>query len=78
MHDTTVMPARGSRYAVAEIGPTDPGCGAHHRDDYTVATRDLVRRRHPLAVTFGILLVAAVFTKLLYLAIPGLALGQWF
>ena len=67
---------------------------------YTVATRDLVRRRHPLAVTFGILLVAAAITAvlfaltadlarvrslsprgiaaLLYLAIPGLALGQWF
>lgn len=67
---------------------------------YTVATRNLVRRRHPLAVTFGILLVAAAITAvlfaltadlarvrslsprgivaLLYLAIPGLALGQWF
>lgn len=67
---------------------------------YTVATRDLVRRRHPLTVTFGILLIAAALTAilfalsadlarvrslsprgvvaLLYLAIPGLALGQWF
>jgi drug/metabolite transporter (DMT)-like permease len=68
---------------------------------YTVVTRDLVRRRHPLAVTFGILLVAAAFTTillligsaslmsvralsprgitaLLYLAIPGTALGHWF
>ena len=77
---------------------------------YTVATRDLTRRRNPLAVTFGILIVAAVFTillltwagvsastsvlsadlsrvqnlsprgilALLYLGIPGLALGQWF
>jgi drug/metabolite transporter (DMT)-like permease len=67
---------------------------------YTVATRDLSRRRHPLAVTFGILLIAAALTAaifaaradvasvrslsprgvaaLLYLAIPGLALGQWF
>jgi drug/metabolite transporter (DMT)-like permease len=67
---------------------------------YTVATRDLARRRHPLAVTLGILLVAAAFTSvlfvaradvvsirslsprgiaaLLYLGIPGLALGQWF
>ena len=67
---------------------------------YTVSTRDLVRRRHPLAVTFGILLVAAALTAvlfaltadlarvralsphglaaLLYLAIPGMALGQWF
>jgi len=65
-----------------------------------VVTRDLVRRRHPLAVTFGILLIAAASTAilfatsadlasvrslsprgiaaLLYLAIPGLALGQWF
>lgn len=67
---------------------------------YTVVMRDLVRRRQPLAVTFGILLIAAAFTAilfaasgdfasvgaisprgivaLLYLAIPGLALGQWF
>lgn len=67
---------------------------------YTVATRDLVRRRHPLAVTFGILLIATAITAilfaltadlgavaslsprgvlaLLYLAVPGLALGQWF
>ena len=67
---------------------------------YTVVTRDLVRRRHPLAVTFSLLLIAAGFTAilffasadlgrvrslsaqgiaaLLYLAIPGLALGQWF
>jgi drug/metabolite transporter (DMT)-like permease len=65
-----------------------------------VTTRDLVRRRHPLAVAFTILLIAAAFTAvlfaasadlasvralsprgivaLLYLAIPGLALGQWF
>lgn len=67
---------------------------------YTVATRDLVRRRPPLAVTFGVLSIAAVLTAilfvlsadldrvrelsprglaaLLFLAIPGLALGQWF
>jgi drug/metabolite transporter (DMT)-like permease len=67
---------------------------------YTVATRDLARRRDPLAVTFGILLIAAGFTaaifaatanvagvtalswqaiiSVLYLAIPGLALAQWF
>jgi drug/metabolite transporter (DMT)-like permease len=32
---------------------------------YTVATRDLVRRRHPLAVTFVILLVAAAITATL-------------
>jgi drug/metabolite transporter (DMT)-like permease len=73
---------------------------AHTWAIYTVVTRDLVRRRHPLAVTFGILLIAAAFTAvlffasadlvrvrslspqgiaaLLYLAIPGLALGQWF
>ncbi|MDP2956257.1 MAG: DMT family transporter [Longimicrobiales bacterium] len=73
---------------------------AHTWAFYTVATRDLVRRRDPLAVTFVILLIAAAFTAvlfatsadlasvrslsprgvvaLLYLAIPGLALGQWF
>jgi drug/metabolite transporter (DMT)-like permease len=73
---------------------------AHTWALYTVVTRDLVQRRHPLAVTFGILLIAAVCTAilfaasadvasvrslsprgivaLLYLAIPGLALGQWF
>lgn len=67
---------------------------------YTVITRDLARRRDPLAVAFGILLIAGAFTAvlfaasadpagvtalsrrglaaLLYLAIPGLALGQWF
>jgi drug/metabolite transporter (DMT)-like permease len=73
---------------------------AHTWAIYTVVTRDLLRRRHPLAVAFGILFIAAVFTAvlftafadlsrvrsisprgmvaLLYLAIPGLALGQWF
>jgi len=73
---------------------------AHTWAIYTVVTRDLVGRRHPLAVTFGILLIAATLTAvlfiasgdatrvgslsprgvaaLLYLAIPGLALGQWF
>jgi len=73
---------------------------AHTWAFYTVATRDLVRRRHPLAVTFGILLIVAAFTAilfaatadlasvrslspraiaaLLYLAIPGLVIGQWF
>jgi len=67
---------------------------------YTVATRDLARRRHPLAVTFAIVAIATAVTAvvccftadlaairalsprglaaLLYLAIPGLALGQWF
>jgi drug/metabolite transporter (DMT)-like permease len=73
---------------------------AHTWAIYTVVTRDLVGRRHPLAVTFGILVIAATLTgilfaatgdvmrvrslsprgvaALLYLAIPGLALGQWF
>jgi drug/metabolite transporter (DMT)-like permease len=73
---------------------------AHTWALYTVTTRNLARRRHPLAVTFGLLVVAAVFTAIpfatmadlasvralsprgvaavLYLAIPGLALGQWF
>jgi drug/metabolite transporter (DMT)-like permease len=73
---------------------------AHTWALFTVVTRDLSRRRHPLAVTFAILLVAAVLAgalfaasadlervrslsprglvALLYLAIPGLALGQWF
>ena len=67
---------------------------------YTIATRNVARRNDPLAVTFSILLIAALFTAvlfvvtadiarirslsprgvaaLLYLAIPGLALGQWF
>jgi drug/metabolite transporter (DMT)-like permease len=73
---------------------------AHTWAVYTVVTRDLVRRRDPLAVTFGILLIAAAFmailfaasadranvrslsprgiVALLYLAIPGQALGHWF
>jgi drug/metabolite transporter (DMT)-like permease len=67
---------------------------------YTVLARDLLRRRHPLAVTFAVLVVAAAMTAILagafadlsrvrslsprgiaavlYLGIPGLALGQWF
>ena len=67
---------------------------------YTVVTRDLVRRRDPLAVTFGVLFIAGAFASvlalasgdfanlrtlspraiaaLLYLAIPGLVIGQWF
>jgi drug/metabolite transporter (DMT)-like permease/SAM-dependent methyltransferase len=67
---------------------------------YTVATRDLVRRRDPLAAAFSILLVATVLTvllfvvssdvggvralsprglaALLYLAVAGMAIGQWF
>jgi len=73
---------------------------AHTWAAYTVVTRDLVRRRNPLAVTFGILLIAAVsisivavasadlarvralsprgVAALLYLAIAGLAVGNWF
>jgi drug/metabolite transporter (DMT)-like permease len=73
---------------------------AHTWALYTVATRDLSRRRDPLAVTFALLGLAGVFTgilfattanlasiralspraiaALLYLGIPGLALGQWF
>ena len=73
---------------------------AHTWAAYTVVTRNLVRRRDPLAVTFVILLAAAAITAglfvmsgrvdnirhlsprgvaaILYLAIPGLALGQWF
>jgi drug/metabolite transporter (DMT)-like permease len=35
---------------------------AHTWAFYTVATRDLVRRRHPLAVTFAILVIAAALT----------------
>jgi drug/metabolite transporter (DMT)-like permease len=72
---------------------------AHTLALYTLVTRDLVRRRPPLAVTLTILLIAGVLTAvvatsraqvvalpalsprgvaaLLYLAIPGLALGQW-
>jgi drug/metabolite transporter (DMT)-like permease len=73
---------------------------AHTWALYTVATRGLSRRHHPLAITLGVLLVAAALTAivfaasadwasvralsprgivaLLYLAVPGLALGQWF
>ena len=73
---------------------------AHTWALYTVVTRDLSRRRNALAVTLGILMVAAVvagaafaasadlasirelsfrgWMAVLYLAIPGLALGQWF
>lgn len=73
---------------------------AHTWALYTVTTRNLVRRREPLAVTFVILALAAALTSalfvasadvarvralspralvaLIYLAIPGLALGQWF
>jgi drug/metabolite transporter (DMT)-like permease len=73
---------------------------AHTWAAYTVVTRDLVRRRNPLTVTFGVLLIAAVaiavvavasadlarvrtlsprgVAALLYLAIAGLAVGNWF
>jgi drug/metabolite transporter (DMT)-like permease/SAM-dependent methyltransferase len=73
---------------------------AHTWAVYTVMTRNLARRRDPVAVAFGILLIAGAFTAvlfvatadlanvralsprglaaLLYLAIPGLAVGQWF
>jgi len=73
---------------------------AHTWAAYTVVTRDLVRRRNPLAATFGVLLIAAVpifiiavasadlarvralspsgIAALLYLAIAGLAVGNWF
>jgi drug/metabolite transporter (DMT)-like permease len=95
-----------SRGHLAELGwLTNTGdwlvlVSAHTWALYTVATRDLSRRRDPLAVTFALLAVAAVFTgilfaatanltsvralsprgilALLYLGIPGLALGQWF
>jgi drug/metabolite transporter (DMT)-like permease len=67
---------------------------------YTVVTRDLVQRRHPLAVTVSVLSITAVIVSVvfvftadwaqirtmsapallsvLYLAVPGLALGHWF
>jgi drug/metabolite transporter (DMT)-like permease len=73
---------------------------AHTWAFYTVATRSLARRRPPLAVTFGILLIATAasavlalttgdfsrvaslspqaMVAVLFLAIPGQALGQWF
>lgn len=73
---------------------------AHTWAVYTVVTRDIARRRDPLAVTFGIVLVATVLMAIpfaftadldrirhlsprgllavLYLAVPALALAQWF
>jgi drug/metabolite transporter (DMT)-like permease len=39
---------------------------AHTWAFYTVATRDLVRRRDPLVVTFGILLIAAVIAAIFF------------
>jgi drug/metabolite transporter (DMT)-like permease len=39
---------------------------AHTWAFYTVATRNVARRRNPLAVTFSILLVAAAFTAVLF------------
>jgi drug/metabolite transporter (DMT)-like permease len=41
---------------------------AHTWALYTVVTRNLVRRRHPLAVTFGILAVTAVGAATLFAA----------
>ncbi|HEX7089686.1 MAG TPA: DMT family transporter [Longimicrobiales bacterium] len=46
---------------------------AHTWAVYTVATRDLARRRDPLAVTFGVLLVAAASTGILFAASADLA-----
>jgi drug/metabolite transporter (DMT)-like permease len=46
---------------------------AHTWAFYTVATRDIVRRRNPLAVTFTILLIAAAFTAVLFAASANLA-----
>ncbi len=85
---------------LASLGDWLVLASAHTWAVYTVVTRDLVRRRHPLAVTFAILSIATALTAmlfaatadfaavralsprglvaLLYLAIPGLALGQWF
>ena len=67
---------------------------------YTVVTRDLVRRRHPLTVTSAVLFIAALcvaipfaisvdatrlgalsgrgIAAVLYLAVFGLVVGQWF
>jgi drug/metabolite transporter (DMT)-like permease len=67
---------------------------------YTVVTRDLVRRRHPLAVTSAVLFISSLciaipfvmsadvtrlatlsvrgIVAVLYLAIFGLVVGQWF
>ena len=46
---------------------------AHTWAAYTVVTRDLVRRRNPLAVTFGILLIAAVSISIVAVASADLA-----
>ncbi|MBI5266304.1 MAG: DMT family transporter [candidate division Zixibacteria bacterium] len=73
---------------------------AHTWAIYTVVTRDISRKKDPLAVTFAMLVPALVVTlcyimfisdwsriaqmspravwALLFLAIPGMALGQWF
>jgi RarD protein len=73
---------------------------AHTWAIYTVATRDISRKKDPLAVTFAMLFPALIVTlfyilfvsdwskfaqmspravwALLFLAIPGLALGHWF
>jgi len=42
---------------------------AHTWAFFTVVTRDLVRRRHPLAVTFAVLVAAMAITAPLYLAV---------
>ncbi len=98
-----VLVSRGRLGDIGWLGNTGDWlvlASAHTWALYTVATRDLSRRRDPLAVTFGILVVAALFTAtpfattsdladiralsprglaaVLYLAIPGTALGQWF
>jgi drug/metabolite transporter (DMT)-like permease len=46
---------------------------AHTWALYTVATRDVARRCHPLAVTFGLLLMAAVFTAIPFATTTDLA-----
>jgi len=98
-----VLVSRGNIADLAWLGSTGDWlvlASAHTWALYTVVTRNLSRRRHPLAVTCTILAIAAALTAilfaasadlsrvrslsprgiaaLLYLAIPGLALGQWF
>lgn len=46
---------------------------AHTWAFYTVMTRDLVRRRHPLAVTFCILVLAAVIMTVLFVVFGDIA-----
>lgn len=40
---------------------------------YTIATRDLSRRRHPLAVTFAIMLIAGAISAVVFVATADLA-----